>query len=89
MAMHAGRWALSGPTTGFDTWTAPTGPIVEIEGHAPAEWAAALTARGHTVSVRPPYDSDFGHAQVIMRDHHGFWAGAADPRARVGSVAGG
>lgn len=89
MAMHAGRWALSGPVTGFDTWTAETGPIVEIEGHAPAEWAAALTARGHTVAVRPPYDSDFGHAQVIVRDHHGFWAGAADPRARVGSVAGG
>ncbi len=89
MAMHAGRWALSGPVTGFDTWTAPSGPIVEIEGHAPAEWAAALTARGHTVTVRPPYDSDFGHAQVIMRDHNGFWAGAADPRARVGSVGGG
>ena len=89
MAMHAGRWALSGPATGFDTWTAETGPIVEIEGHAPAEWAAALTARGHTVTVRPPYDSDFGHAQVIIRDHQGFWAGAADPRARVGTVAGG
>ena len=89
MAMHAGRWALSGPVTGFDTWTAASGPIVEIEGHAPADWAAALTARGHTVTVRPPYDSDFGHAQVIMRDHNGFWAGAADPRARVGSVGGG
>ncbi|MGB8862074.1 MAG: gamma-glutamyltransferase, partial [Ilumatobacteraceae bacterium] len=89
MAMQAGRWALSGPVTGFDTWTAPTGPIVEIEGHAPAEWAAALTARGHTVEVRPAFDSDFGHAQVIVRDHGGFWAGATDPRARVGSVAGG
>ena len=89
IAMHAGRWALSGPTTGFDTWTAPSGPIVEIEGHAPAEWAAALTTRGHIVEVRPPYDSDFGHAQIIMRDHNGFWAGATDPRARVGSVAGG
>ena len=88
-AMHAGRWALAGPTTGFDTWTAPRGPIVEIEGHAPQEWAAALTARGHLVRVRPEYDSDFGHAQVIMRDANGFWAGASDPRARVGSVAGG
>ena len=88
-AMHAGRWALAGPTTGFDTRTAPSGPIVEIEGHAPAEWADALAARGHQVSVRPPYDSDFGHAQVIMRDDRGFWAGASDPRARVGAVAGG
>ena len=89
LAMHAGRWALAGPTTGFDTWTAPSGPLVEIEGHAPPEWAAALAARGHLVSVRPEYDSDFGHAQVIIRDSNGFWAGASDPRARVGSVAGG
>ena len=89
MAMHAGRWALAGPTTGFDTWTAPSGPIVAIEGHAPPEWATALTTRGHLVSVRPEYDSDFGHAQVIIRDTNGFWAGASDPRARVGSVAGG
>ncbi len=89
VAMHAGRWALAGPTTGFDTWTAPSGPIVEIEGHAPSEWAAALTARGHLVTVLPEYSSDFGHAQVIIRDDNGFWAGATDPRARVGSVAGG
>ncbi|HQZ34167.1 MAG TPA: gamma-glutamyltransferase [Ilumatobacteraceae bacterium] len=89
VAMHAGRWALSGPLTGFDTWSARSGPIVEIEGHAPAEWATALTARGHAVSVLPEYDSAFGHAQVIMRDANGFWAGATDPRARVGSVAGG
>ncbi|MDO8363265.1 MAG: gamma-glutamyltransferase [Actinomycetota bacterium] len=89
MAMQAGRWALTGPATGFDTWTAPTGPIVEIEGNAPAEWAAALEARGHSTSVLPPYDSAFGHAQLIMRDTQGFWAGASDPRARVGSVAGG
>ena len=88
-AMHAGRWTLAGPTTGFDTWTAPSGPIVEIEGHAPPEWASALTGRGHLVSVRPEYDSDFGHAQLIIRDSNGFWAGAGDPRARVGSVAGG
>lgn len=89
VAMHAGRWALAGPTTGFDTWTAPSGPIVEIEGHAPPEWAEALAARGHQVIVRPKYDSDFGHAQVIIREANGFWAGASDPRARVGSVAGG
>jgi len=88
VAMHAGRWALAGPATGFDTWTTPSGPIVEIEGHAPSEWAEALVARGHLVRVRPEYDSDFGHAQVIIRDTSGFWAGASDPRARVGSVAG-
>jgi gamma-glutamyltranspeptidase/glutathione hydrolase len=88
-AMQAGRWALRGPATGFDTWTAATGPIVEIEGNAPSGWAAALTARGHRVDVRPAYDSGFGHAQVIMRDDNGFWAGATDVRARVGGVGGG
>jgi len=87
-AIHAGRWALSGPVTGFDTWTSAEGPVLEIEGHAPPEWAAALAARGHRVSVLPPYDSDFGHAHAIVRDRRGFWSGAADPRTRVGSVAG-
>jgi gamma-glutamyltranspeptidase/glutathione hydrolase len=89
VAMHAGRWALSGPTTGFDTWNAPSGPVVDIEGNAPSHWASDLAARGHVTSVLAPYDSAFGHAQVIMRDDEGFWAGASDPRARVGSVAGG
>ena len=88
VAMHAGRWALTGPVTGFDTWTAPTGPIVEIEGNAPSHWAAELADRGHRTSVLAPFDSAFGHAQIIMRDGNGFWAGATDPRARVGSVAG-
>ena len=88
VAMHAGRWALTGPVTGFDTWTAPAGPIVEIEGNAPGHWATDLAARGHRTSVLPAYDSAFGHAQIIMRDDNGFWAGATDPRARVGSVAG-
>jgi gamma-glutamyltranspeptidase/glutathione hydrolase len=88
-AIHAGRWALSGPVTGFDTWTSDGGPVLEIEGHAPPEWAAALAGRGHTVNVLPSYDSGFGHAHAIVRDEHGFWSGAADPRTRVGSVAGG
>ncbi len=87
-AIHAGRWALSGPVTGFDTWTSAEGPVLEIEGNAPREWAEALAARGHRVRVLPPYDSDFGHAHAIIRDEHGFWSGSADPRTRVGSVAG-
>jgi gamma-glutamyltranspeptidase/glutathione hydrolase len=88
-AMNAGRWALAGPETGFDTWTAPAGPIVEIEGHAPADWMARLAGRGHTTIGCDSYSSDFGHAQVITRDRQGFWAGASDPRAHVGTVAGG
>jgi len=88
-AIHAARWALQGPVTGFDTWTAPEGPILTVEGHAPAEWATALRALGHDVRLEPAYDSEFGHAQAIVRDDEGFWAGAADPRARVASAAGG
>ncbi|MDO8389258.1 MAG: gamma-glutamyltransferase [Actinomycetota bacterium] len=88
-AVHAGRWALAGPTTGFDTWTSPQAPTVQVEGNAPTEWAEGLRARGHHVVVRPEHDSGFGHAHVIVRDPSGFWAGAADPRARIGSAAGG
>lgn len=88
-AMNAARWGLAGPETGFDTWTAPAGPIVEIEGHAPTTWAPGLAARGHTTVARGAYSSEFGHAQIIMRDSNGFWAGASDPRAVVGTVAGG
>ncbi|CAN5466061.1 gamma-glutamyltransferase [soil metagenome] len=88
-AMSAARWGLAGPETGFDTWTAPTAPTVEIEGHAPAGWAPGLARRGHTTVATDAYSSAFGHAQVIMRDANGFWAGASDPRAVVGTVAGG
>ena len=87
-AVHAHRWLLAGPTTGFDTWTAPEGPTVVVEGGQP-EWVEGLRARGHRVAARPHLDSSFGHAHVIVRDAQGFWAGAADPRARIGSVAGG
>lgn len=89
IAMNAARWGLSGPETGFDTWTAPAGPIVEIEGHAPPAWTTGLRARGHTTVACDAYSSAFGHAQIIMRDSFGFWAGASDPRAVVGTVAGG
>lgn len=88
-AIHAGRWVLRGPVTGFDTWTAPSGPVLQVEGNAPADWPEALAARGHDVQRVAPYDSAFGHAHVILRDDDGFWAGAADPRARVASAAGG
>jgi gamma-glutamyltranspeptidase/glutathione hydrolase len=88
VALHAGRWVLHGPVTGFDTWTAAAGPHVLIEGQAPAPWRDALTNRGHDVRVSPPYDSGFGHANVIVVEGDGMLCGAADPRSRVGSVAG-
>ena len=87
-AVHAARWILNGPITGFDTWTAPQGPHVLVEGHAPTEWRAGLEARGHAARVVAPYDSAFGHAHAILIEPDGMLCGAADPRCRIGSVAG-
>ncbi len=87
-AVHAGRWALRGPVTGFDTWTAAGGPVVSVEGHASAQWADGLARRGHPVHRAPAFDSGFGHGHVIRRGVDGVLAGAADPRTWVGAVAG-
>jgi gamma-glutamyltranspeptidase/glutathione hydrolase len=87
-AVHAGRWALRGPVTGFDTWTGAEGPTVTVEGHTPRTWLDDLARRGHRVAAMPPFDGSFGHAHAIVVDGHGTFAGAADPRSRVGSVAG-
>ena len=87
-AVDAARWALRGPATGFDTWTAADGPVVNVEGHAPSAWSEGLSERGHRVALLGSYDSGFGHAHAIRRDARGWWSGAADPRTVVGSVAG-
>jgi gamma-glutamyltranspeptidase/glutathione hydrolase len=87
-AIYAGRWALHGPATGFDTWTSGRAPTVTIEGHAPPEWMIGLAERGHNVLGLPAYDSGFGHAHAILVESDGFLAGAADPRAMVGTAAG-
>ncbi len=86
-AINAPRWALSGPVTGFDTWTAPDQQIVDLEGHAPGSWDA-LARRGHRVNGCAAFDSGFGHAHAITLDAHGVLAGAADPRARIAATAG-
>ncbi len=55
VAINSGRWALRGPVTGFDTWTAPQCPQGPGGGQrSPADWAAALEAKGHTVVRSPP-----------------------------------
>jgi gamma-glutamyltranspeptidase/glutathione hydrolase len=87
-AVHAGRWALHGAATGFDTWTSGHAPTVMVEGNAPDDWMAGLGERGHKVAARPSYDSGFGHAHAIVIDNDGFRAGAADPRTMVGTAAG-
>lgn len=86
-AINAPRWALAGPTTGFDTWNSPGAQIVDLEGHAPHGWSE-LAARGHRLNSCPPYDSGFGHAHAITLDADGVLAGAADPRARVSAAIG-
>lgn len=87
-AINAGRFSLKGPTSGFDTWTAPDGPSVSIEGHAADGWTDGLAARGHTVSDADAWDSGFGHAHAIVVEPNGGLAGAADPRTVVGSCSG-
>ena len=88
-AVGAGRWALSGPETGFDTWTSARGPGVSIEGHAPQSWIEDLAARGHRTSGAPEWSSGFGHACAIVSGRDGMWVGSSDPRTVVGSCAGG
>ncbi len=81
------RWALHGPQSGFDTWTAPEGPVLSIEGHAPDAWRTGLAQRGHVVHQGAAYDSAYGHAHAIVIEPSGMLVGAADPRARVSAVA--
>jgi gamma-glutamyltranspeptidase/glutathione hydrolase len=88
VAIHAGRWALRGASTGFDTWTSGAAPVVSLEGQVPVAWRDDLARRGHRVDVLPPFDSGFGHAHAIVVERSGALAAAADPRARVGSAAG-
>ena len=87
-AIDAGRWALRGPSTGFDTWTSGEAPTVTVEGQAPTDWLSELARRGHKVAAVDLYDSSFGHAHAIVIDGEGFRAGAADPRTMVGTAAG-
>jgi gamma-glutamyltranspeptidase/glutathione hydrolase len=87
-AIDAARWILHGPDTGFDTWTGAGGPLVHVEGHAPAGWVDDLARRGHRSESRPAWDSGFGHAHAIVVEPSGMFAGAADPRAVIGSAAG-
>lgn len=85
-AVDAPRWVLHGPSTGFDTWTAPDGPGVLIEGGAPAGWDKALRDRGYRVHRTGPLDSGFGHAQVVVVGAPGSVVAAADPRTVIGSA---
>lgn len=86
--VDAGRFALRGPKTGFDTWTSGSTPVVNVEGHAPDDWATGLADRGHAVERRGRFDSGFGHAHAIVVRDDGTMAGGADSRSIVGTCAG-
>jgi len=86
--VDAGRFALRGPVTGFDSWTSGRPPTVQVEGHAPDAWTPGLADRGHAVERRGRFDSGFGHAHCIVVRDDGSFAGGADPRSIVGSCAG-
>ena len=86
-SISAPRFTLRNQT-GFDTWLTSR-PQVQVESHAPAAWADGLRDRGHDVVVAPPDGSHgFGHAHLLAANPAGGWAGAADPRANIGSTAG-
>jgi gamma-glutamyltranspeptidase/glutathione hydrolase len=72
-ALAAGRWALAGDR-------------VLLERNAPDRWFDELIARGHRVQRRGPFEDEFGHAQLILRDGDHL-AAASDPRSPGWGVA--
>jgi gamma-glutamyltranspeptidase/glutathione hydrolase len=86
-AIASPRWVLTGTGRGFDTWTAPEFAMA-VERHAPAAWFDGLAERGHRVQPAESFGHQFGHANLIVADPRGVLAGAADPRARIGSAVG-
>lgn len=86
-AIAAGRWRLAGAeNTGFHTWSEPNDLTVAIEGHAPSAWDE-LGQTGHRIKRTASHHSGFGHAHLI--DVQGdVLAGASDPRALTGGIAG-
>ena len=86
-AIAAGRWVLTGGSTGFDTWADGGRVKVVLEGHAPDGWHDGLVQRGHHAERSAPFSHQFGHAHVI-RVQAGHLAGASDPRALTGAAVG-
>lgn len=86
-AVAAGRWTLTGGSTGFDTWGERGRVGVVVEGHAPESWDDGLRMRGHDVERTMPFSHQFGHAHVIRVEGGGL-TGASDPRALTGAAVG-
>ena len=88
-AVGAPRWVLSpgGQGSGFDTWRPGSRRRVLVEDPATG-WLEALAGRGHAAAAAGEDPYAFGHAQMIEVGATGALAGAADPRALTGAVAG-
>lgn len=57
-----------------------SGPRVMLEAHTPQAVVQALQDCGHRVEPQAPNSLDFGAAQVIIRQDHGGYIAASDPR---------
>jgi gamma-glutamyltranspeptidase/glutathione hydrolase len=89
-AVVGARLALDAPSAGpFRLWWSDD-LAVQVESHAPEEWAAGLAARGHRVRLIRDFDpTAVGCAQIISVVGHEDgrrYVGAADPRSPDGST---
>ncbi|MDS1141031.1 gamma-glutamyltransferase family protein [Pusillimonas sp. SM2304] len=57
-----------------------SGPRIMLEAHTPADVVSALQAGGHRTDLQNPDSLDFGAAQIILRQEHGGYIAASDPR---------
>jgi gamma-glutamyltranspeptidase/glutathione hydrolase len=74
-AIEAPRWVAGG--------SEPDRPrYVGVESRFPGGTIEELRRRGHDIDVTTEWNTDFGHAQMILRDpESGLLRGGADPRA--------
>jgi gamma-glutamyltranspeptidase/glutathione hydrolase len=56
------------------------GPRVMLEAHTPQAVLDALSASGHHIEPQARDSLDFGAAQLIVRQEHGGYIAASDPR---------
>jgi gamma-glutamyltranspeptidase/glutathione hydrolase len=70
------------PQTAVDAprFRVEAGPRVMLEAHTPQAVLDALSAAGHRLEPQAPDSLDFGAAQLIVRQDHGGYIAASDPR---------
>lgn len=92
-SIAAGRFMLRSANAveqadGFATWRAGGRVGVDIEGHAPQEWASELAKRGHDARRIQAFGHGFGHAQAILVRADGIIEAASDPRSLASAAIG-